>query len=231
MVRCVISPDPPHIICKRFLTSSVSPGESTLDVGCGSGDLLIELKNLGAEVRGVEIDPSLIDACCGRGLDVQRGSAERLPFPVESFDRIVCSVVVPYTDEKQAVAEWARVVKPGGRIFATYHGLGYGLHYLMRGPGVKRRIYGLRMLLNTAWYQVMGRKIPGFFGDTLCQTNPQLRSYYSRFGLVLERETLAATFLGFPHVICHQLVKPPAANSDQRPAGAAQFPSRFASLK
>ena len=200
--------EPPWIICRRFLTSDTSPGEVTLDVGCGTVDLMAELNQLGVEAQGIEVNPALIEACQSRGLSVQAGMAEQIPFETETFDRVVCSVVVPYTDEEQAIAEWARVLKPGGHVYATYHGIGYGMHYSLAGPGIKRRIYGLRMLVNTVYYQWTGRMLPGFWGDTICQTMQRLQAYYSRLGLVLEKESIAATFFGYPRFICHKLAKP-----------------------
>ena len=204
-------PVPPHVICRQFLTDDIPPGSRTLDVGCGSGDLMMELQRLGAEVVGVEIESTLSDACRRRGLDVRDGMAEQLPFEDGTFDRIVCSVVVPYTDESRTIAEWARTLKPGGRIYATYHGLGYGLNYFLEWPHPRRQFYGLRMLINTCYYWITGRRIRGFLGDTLCQGVGRLRAYYHRFGLILERELLIAGELGLPHFICHQLAKSPAA--------------------
>src|SRR6266567_802297 len=96
VIRTPDSAEPPYVVCRRFLTSGARSGELTLDVGCGSGDLMAELSKLGCKVVGTEIDPALIDACCARGLDVREGKAESLPFAGESYDRIVCSVVVPY---------------------------------------------------------------------------------------------------------------------------------------
>jgi SAM-dependent methyltransferase len=141
--------EPPDVLRRRFLMSDVLPGHLVLDVGCGKGGLMTQLTGLGGKVVGIEIDQNLVNHCRGLGLDVHEGCAEELPFRDDSFDRIVCSVVVPYSDERKAVAEWVRVIKPGGRIFATYHGLGYGLNYAFMVADIKKRVYGPRMLANT----------------------------------------------------------------------------------
>lgn len=200
--------EPPYVQCRRFLTGGVRGGELTLDVGCGSGELIVDLEGLGCSVIGTEIDLELIEACRERGLDVREGKAESLPFVDASFDRIVCSVVVPYTDERRAIAEWVRVLKPGGQVYATYHGVGYGLDYLVRGVDLRAHAYGARMLANSVYYWTTGRRLPGFYGDTLCQGIGRLRSYYKALGLVLEQERIASSFLAQPQFICHQLVKP-----------------------
>jgi SAM-dependent methyltransferase len=212
--------DPPDVICRRFLTTDVLSGNLILDVGCGYGGLMTQLTDLGGKVVGIEIDRNLVNHCRGLGFDVREGRAEKVPFQDDSFDRIVCSVVVPYTDERKAVGEWERLIKPGGRIFATYHGLGYGLKYAFMGATFKKRVYGGRMLTNTYWYWITGRRLPGLLGDTLCQGRNRLRSYYRALGLVLEQELIEGTVAGLPLFICHRLAKPHSAN-DIRGDGVA----------
>jgi ubiquinone/menaquinone biosynthesis C-methylase UbiE len=185
----------------------MTPGLHVLDIGCGDGDLMSELASRGCSVFGVEIDGSLVEACRASGLEVFEGRAEDLPIANASVDAIVCSVVLPYTDERQAVAEWARVLKPGGAANVTFHGLGYGLTYLLKGNNLRRRIYGLRMLVNTLLYQLFSRRLAGRFGDTLCQTTRRMRSYYRSHGLILERVHVAETMMGFPRYLCHRVIK------------------------
>lgn len=198
----------PHVVCRRFLVSDAVPGERVLDVGCGRGELMKEFASIGCVVSGTEIGPQLIDLGLAKGLDVRRGPAENLPFESNSFDRVLCSVVLPYTDEPRAVAEWARVIKPGGRIFASYHGVGYALHQIFRPKKFHKRIYGARTLLNTWSYWVTGQRLPGFLGNSLCQGKKQLDTYYNSSGLELERELVVDTFASYPRFLCHQLRKP-----------------------
>jgi len=185
----------------------MSPGLAVLDIGCGAGDLMSELVSRGCSVTGVESDSSVVQTCRAAGLQVSEGRAEDLPVADASVDGIVCSVVLPYTDERQAIAEWARVLKPGGAVNVTCHGVGYGLDYLIRGRGWKRRFYGFRMLSNTLFYRLSGRRLPGFLGDTLCQTSRWMSSYYQAFGLDLEREQVVGVVMGFPQFLCHRVVK------------------------
>jgi len=199
-------PPLPHVLCREFLLTDLTAGQSVLDVGCGTGDLMKELAQGGCSVSGVEIDRSLVASCQAAGLQVREGCAERLPMRDESVDAIVCSVVIPYTDERIAVAEWARVLRPGGIIHATYHGLGYGLDYLIRQPG-KCRLYGLRMLANTIFYRLTGRRLAGSLGDTLCQSSRRLDAYYRSAGLELRCERVVGTYLGRPIFLCHRVAK------------------------
>jgi SAM-dependent methyltransferase len=198
-----------HRECQRLLRRALIPGSRVLDVGCGDGELLEELQRDGFDAVGVEIDQALIAAGTARGVRVSLGSAESLPFASATFDAVVCSVVVPYTDQRVAVQEWARVLVPGGIVNATYHGTGYGVHYLLAPPeGWRSRLYGARMLVNTGVYSVFGRRLPGFAGDTLCQTPAQMQRAYRHSGFALEETVVIDRALGFPRFLFHGLRKP-----------------------
>jgi|SRR5579864_3710279 len=203
----------PYVLCRRFLLGGLSPGMHVLDVGCGDGCLMTEIAAKGCSVVGVEIDKSVVQSHVVRGLEVYEGRAERLPLVDESFDAIVCSVVLPYTDEKQSVTEWMRVLKPGGIVNASYHGVGLGLGYVVHGPGWRLRFYGLRMLANTLFYRLTRFRLPGFLGDTLCQTSRRMVSYYRASGLQLEQEQIVDKTMGFPRFLCHRIVKNRELNS------------------
>jgi SAM-dependent methyltransferase len=196
-------PGTPAAQCRAFLTRSILPGERVLDVGCGQGELMQVYADAGCEVTGVEIDPQLVAAHRAGGRSVELGTAESLPFADGSFDRVVCSVVLPYTDERRAVAEWARVLRPRGLALATCHGPGYGCYYLLHGDSLKRRIYGGRMLVNTGFYRLTSRRLPGFWGDTLCQGSRQLRRYYRECGMTLETEVVVDRCCGWPRFFGH----------------------------
>ncbi len=197
-----------HMESQALLRRGILHGMRVLDVGCGDGALISALGDVGATAVGLEIDPALVAAAVRRGLDVVHGQAEALPFANASFDAIVCCVVVPYTDQRLAVREWARVLRPGGLVNATYHGPGYGLHYLLAPPeGFRSRFYGARMLVNTAAYAVTGRRIPGFLGDTLCQTDTAMCGYAHASGLRVETSQVLDRTLGVARIRFHGLRK------------------------
>jgi SAM-dependent methyltransferase len=80
-----------------------------LDVGCGPGLVMDVLSTL-FEVEGVDADADAVRACLGRGHAVSLADARRLPFADASYDVVLCSFLLMWTERPQAVLdEMARV--------------------------------------------------------------------------------------------------------------------------
>ena len=102
-------------------------GRSLLDVGCGTGGLLIAAKPGFESVAGVDVALRwlIIGAIrmreAGVRADLVCANAEALPFPAESFDHITCVDTVEHLREAGvAMREAHRVAAPGGRsLWAT----------------------------------------------------------------------------------------------------------------
>jgi SAM-dependent methyltransferase len=104
--------------------AGVRHGDRALDVGCGPGALTAELvARLGAErVAAVEPSETFAAACRDRlpGVDVRGASAEALPFPDASFERVLAQLVVNFiTDPPAGVREMRRVARGGGTVAAA----------------------------------------------------------------------------------------------------------------
>ena len=196
----------PNYIVRDFSFVGFPRRARVLDLGFGGGDQMRELIAGGCRAVGVEFDHALAHAGRGAGLTICQASAEALPFASGAFDGVVCKVVIPYTDEARAVAELARVLRPGGVARVSFHGLGYNLRYLLTDPSSKRRFYAARVIANTLLYSLTGRRFPGFWGDTLYQSERRLRRYYQQTGLEV-MPTPAPRFLGAPVFIYHTLRK------------------------
>ena len=188
-----------------FVSTIFPPGSEVLDVGCGDGNQLRAVQMSGCTVVGLDPDVTAVSRLVADGLDIRCGVAEQLPFPDRRFDGLVCRLVLPYTDERKAIEEWSRVLRPGSSVSASYHGAGYYLHYLLRGPGLRFRVYALRTLINTWLYSVARRRLPGWVGDTLYQSRRRLSRYYEEFGFSLEQAYASPTYLGRPVFIYHIL--------------------------
>jgi SAM-dependent methyltransferase len=111
------------------LAAAAAPpaGGTALDVGCGPGALARRLAAgpaPPAAVVGVDINAYLLGeaAALARGaglagrLTFARGDAAALPFPDASFDAALASTLLEEVDADRALAELARVVRPGGRV-------------------------------------------------------------------------------------------------------------------
>lgn len=109
--------------------TQLKPGESLLDVGCGTGGVTIPGKlRVGPRGKAAGIDPSpeMIAVAQqkakrkGLEIDLRVGVIETLPFPDASFDAVTASLMVHHlpSDELQykGFAEIYRVLKPGGRL-------------------------------------------------------------------------------------------------------------------
>ncbi len=109
-------------------------GHLVLDMGAGAGRHAFEVYRRGAHI--VALDYSLADLKDVSGLFTAMGTAgeapegtsattvngdgTRLPFPDDTFDRIICSEVMEHIpDDHAAARELARVLKPGGTIAVT----------------------------------------------------------------------------------------------------------------
>ena len=98
-------------------------GERILDIGTGTGWAARLAARRGAHVTGVDIAPGMLAAAesLSAGLDplpnFQRAAVESLPFEDNSFDGVISTYGVIFSsDPSKAVAEMARVLRPGGRL-------------------------------------------------------------------------------------------------------------------
>lgn len=99
--------------------SGVGPGHRALDVGCGSGDLLAHLDELGVRTAGVDPAPGMVERARERvpAADIRPGEAERLPWPDASFDLVTAVNALQFADDPAAaLRELVRVTTPGGHV-------------------------------------------------------------------------------------------------------------------
>ncbi len=92
-----------------------------LDVGCGDGALMAALRDdCGAMVRGIEIDPVLVERCVSKGLSVIQGDAnsDLAEYPDNSFDFVVLSQTLQTTDRPDKVLE--ELLRVGETAFISF---------------------------------------------------------------------------------------------------------------
>ncbi len=111
-------------LTNRALSQSALPrGSVVLDVGCADG-LVVEHLTLAYGMLATGIDPSPVLLAEGRRhrpeLDLREGRAEELPFDDDSYDAVLAECSLSLADEPaRAVAECARVLRPGGSLLVS----------------------------------------------------------------------------------------------------------------
>ncbi len=95
------------------------PGQKILDVGCGRGHLVKALTDRGFETWGIDLNPNARELA--GDLNVRTMSAAALEFADASFDVVVSFHAIEHIPPlEEAMAEIARVVKPGGKVLLVY---------------------------------------------------------------------------------------------------------------
>ena len=105
---------------RRFLVSRVraGPGETVLDVACGTGAVAVELvRQTGCSVVGVDQSPEMLAEARHRvdeRVRLVEASAEELPFEDAAFDGLTAAYLLRYLDDLPGgLRELARVLRPG----------------------------------------------------------------------------------------------------------------------
>lgn len=93
------------------------PLHRALDVGCGTGLSTAALRELAAEVLGVDASAAMVAHAPGReGVAYVVADAERLPFGEGVFDLMTVSQVLHWLDRGKFFGEARRVLRSGGRL-------------------------------------------------------------------------------------------------------------------
>ena len=88
-----------------------------LDVGCGSGEFLKRMEEMGYQVEGTEVDSCAVENARSKGLQVRLGTVEELLYPDNYFGVIVMSHVIEHVhDPTELLKECYRILKPGGKL-------------------------------------------------------------------------------------------------------------------
>lgn len=151
-----------HLRGQGRLLLDLPPGtRRVLDLGCGIGRMLGGLA--GADVYAVGLDLR-VDALQQARSDVPGAAfvcarGEELPFPDQCFDVVYSKVALPYMNIPAALAEMARVTRPGGEIWLMLHRPGFVWHELLgslRRGNLQDALYRIYVLANGCMFHLSG---------------------------------------------------------------------------
>jgi SAM-dependent methyltransferase len=111
-----------RLVVPLLEAAGVESGTRLLDVACGPGHLAAAAADKGAKPVGLDASEGMVAVARARYAEIefQQGDAERIPFADASFDAVVAGFVVNHLPRpEQALAEFVRVVAPGGRVAVT----------------------------------------------------------------------------------------------------------------
>jgi ubiquinone/menaquinone biosynthesis C-methylase UbiE len=99
----------------------------TLEVGIGTG-LNLPFYSEQVQLTGIDFSPAMLALArqratqLGRQADLREADAEALPYPDASFDTVICTFsLCAIPDDRQAVAEMTRVLRPSGLLLLADH--------------------------------------------------------------------------------------------------------------
>jgi ubiquinone/menaquinone biosynthesis C-methylase UbiE len=139
---------------KILAAAGVEAGEKVLDVACGTGVLaLAAADKVGPDgaVVGLDVNEGMLAVAREKssGIEWQHGRAEDLPFPDDSFDRVVSQFGLMFFDDRHAaIQEMSRVLRPGGRLVVAVWDT----------------------LENTPGYMAVTRMLQRLFGDAVAES-------------------------------------------------------------
>lgn len=110
--------------CAALVAPYIKADAAVLDVGCGQGIQLAEIRKLRptARLSGMDISPRLVSRAMANvpGAQIVTGDADNLAYPDEAFDVVIMTEVLEHlSDPVLALEQLRRVLKPGGWMLLT----------------------------------------------------------------------------------------------------------------
>ncbi len=129
----------------------VPEGTRVLDIGCGEGELMEVLRReRHVDVRGLEIDPELVEKCVSRGLSVVQGDADRdlAGYPDASYDVAILSQTLQTAERPDYMLD--QLLRIGQTAFVSFPNFAY---WRMRFALLFRGRMPVTRHLPVSWYE------------------------------------------------------------------------------
>ncbi len=187
-----LPPDAPQLKAVREILQP-RRGQKILDAGCARGRFASHIAKTGADVFGVDITGTFIQAAKANVPEgtFAQGSLSALPFANNAFDAVYCVEALQHLpDTANAVSELARIIKPGGVLLVIDKSLqaldpGKGLPTFLVKPWAERKgkwMYPADFPFRERWFwpRALARDLRAHFEQVTVKFIPEGRGKASR---------------------------------------------------
>jgi 2-polyprenyl-3-methyl-5-hydroxy-6-metoxy-1,4-benzoquinol methylase len=162
----------PDIYRERIRAAGFEALGDILDAGCGFGQWTLALAETNRSVAAIDVSDVRVrivsDLAAHFGvsnLNTAQSSVEQTAYGDEAFDGIFSYSVIYFTDFRKSIAEFARLLRPGGRLYLCTNGLGWYLHNFANAHNASAtfdpRTMAIATLENSLDFYASGKRTPG----------------------------------------------------------------------
>lgn len=130
--------------------------DRVLDAGCGFGQWTSALSSLNKNVEAIELNKTriniskiLLNYLKKSNINICDGSITKLPYRTNTFDGIFSYSVIYFSDYRESLKEFFRVLKPGGKLYFCTNDYGWYLYNFLKNKHHYKNYSSRKMALET----------------------------------------------------------------------------------